>query len=200
MFNPSEVFRTFYRPACLLGIHDFATSRQLSTESICTDIEGHIISMFSHMKHGGQTAVALRAQSLGRNRQYWQQLRSNVDCFICLQRKPEHVMDCGHGICDTCVSIRGFSQPARGKEYYYNIAICPQCGADITFEARIVPPTCGIRFVAFDGGGSRGIVSLGYMEELRQALGLDYPVQENFDYAIGTSSGEPATCHGSRSR
>lgn len=28
------------------------------------------------------------------------------------------------------------------------------------------------------------------MEELRQALGLHYPVQENFDYSIGTSSGK----------
>jgi len=146
--------------------------------------------MFSHMKYGGQTAVALREQSLRRNKEYWQQLRSNVNCFICLQRKPEHVMGCGHGICDPCVSITGFSQPTRGKEYHYDITTCPQCGADISFQASIVPPTCGVRFLAVDGGGSRGIVSLGFMEELRQALGLRYPVQENFDYAIGTSSGK----------
>jgi hypothetical protein len=148
------------------------------------------------MKYGGQTAVALRRQSLDRNRQYWQLLRSNVDCFICLQRKPEHVMGCGHGICDPCVTIRGFSQPTRGKEYHYDVANCPQCGTDISFQARIVPPTCGIRFLAIDGGGSRGIVSLGFMEELRQALGLRYAVQENFDYCIGTSSGESTIRHG----
>ena len=44
--------------------------------------------------------------------------------------------------------------------------------------------------MGFDGGGSRGIVELGFMEKLRQALDLPYPVQEHFDYAIGTSSGE----------
>ena len=146
--------------------------------------------MFSHMKYGEQTAVALRRQSLERNRQYWKLLRSNADCFICLQRKPEHVMGCGHSICDPCVTIRGFSQPTRGREYHYDVATCPQCGTDISFQARIVPPTCGIRFLAIDGGGSRGIVSLGFIEELRQALGLRYAVQENFDYCIGTSSGK----------
>lgn len=192
MFNPSEAFRTLYRPACVLGVRDFAGSLHLSTDLICADIEGHIISMFSHMKYGGRTAVALRRQSLERNRQYWKLLKSNIDCFICLQRKPEHVMACGHGICDACVSIRGFSQPTRGREYHYDLSTCPQCGADISFQAKLVPPTCGIRFLAIDGGGSRGIVSLGFMEELRLALGLRYPVQENVDYSIGTSSGKRA--------
>ncbi len=146
--------------------------------------------MFSHLKYGGQSAADLRQQSLQRNSQSWQLLKSNVDCFICLQRKPEHVMDCGHGICDTCICIRAFSKPTKGKEYHYDVSTCPQCRAEICFQARTLPPTCRIRFVAIDGGGSRGVVSLGFMEKLRQALGLHYPVQENFDYAIGTSSGK----------
>jgi hypothetical protein len=55
---------------------------------------------------------------------------------------------------------------------------------------RILPPTCRVPFIAFDGGGSRGIICLAYIEELRKALGLQHPVQENVDYVIGTSSGE----------
>ncbi len=141
------------------------------------------------MKYNGQSAAALRQRELERNSQYWQLLESNLDCFICLQRKPEHVMDCGHGICDTCVRIRVFSKPTKGREYYYDINTCPLCGTKIRFMARVLPPTCRVRFVAFDGGGSRGIISLAFMEELRKALGLHYPVQDNFDYAIGTSSG-----------
>ncbi|XMA20786.1 hypothetical protein WAI453_013577 [Rhynchosporium graminicola] len=70
---------------------------------------------------------------------------------------------------------------------------CPQCQREINFQARTLPPTCRVRFLGIDGGGSRGIVSLGFMEALREALGLKYPVQENFDYAIGTSSGGIAT-------
>lgn len=190
MFNPSEVFRAFYRHACLLGIQEFAESQQLSGELICADIEAHIISMFSQMKYGGQSAAALRQRSLEKNSRHWQLFQSNVDCFICLQRKPEHVMECGHGICDACVSNSIFSKPTKGKEYHYDISTCPQCRAEIHFQARVLPPTCRVRFVGFDGGGSRGIVSLGFMEKLEQALDLSYPVQEHFDFAVGTSSGE----------
>jgi hypothetical protein len=103
-------------------------------------------------------------------------------------------MSCGHGMCDDCVSIGEFSQPTRGRESCYDITACPQCRAEVQCQARLLPPTCRVRFVAFDGGGSRGIVSLAFMEELRKALGLQYPVQENFDYAIGTSSGKCLFC------
>jgi patatin-like phospholipase/acyl hydrolase len=47
-----------------------------------------------------------------------------------------------------------------------------------------------VRFLSIDGGGSRGIVSIAFMEKLQQALDLSYPIQENFDFSIGTSSGE----------
>ncbi|KAH6662700.1 hypothetical protein B0J14DRAFT_570857 [Halenospora varia] len=102
-------------------------------------------------------------------------------------------MECGHGICDVCVRIRNFSNPTKGQEYHYDMSRCPQCLAQIRFQARELPPTCQIRFLGIDRGGSRGVVSLGFLEELRQALGLHYPVQENFDYSIGTSSGGIAT-------
>jgi hypothetical protein len=148
------------------------------------------------MKHDGSTAADLRRRSLERYSQYWKLLKSNVDCFVCLQRMPEHLMECGHGLCDVCVSIRAFSAPTKGREYYYNIKNCPQCQAATYFQARVLPPTCRVRFLAIDGGGSRGVVSLGFMEELRRALDLKCPVQEHFDYSIGTSSGMVKPCFG----
>lgn len=190
MFNPSEVFRAFYRQLCLLGVQEFANSRHLSSELICGDIETRVISMFSFMKLTGQSAATLRQQNLQQNSHHWQRLKSNVDCFICLQRKPEHLTECGHGICDACISIPNFSIPTRGREYCYDVSSCPQCQTQIRLQARVLPPTCRARLLAIDGGGSRGIVSLGFMEQLRLALGLQCPIQENFDYSIGTSSGE----------
>lgn len=189
VFNPAEIFRTLYRRSCFLGTSAFAEARHLSSELICADIEAHVISMFAHLRYGEKSAAALRRQSLETNSRFWKLLRSSVDCFVCLQRKPEHLTSCGHGICDTCVSLAVFSRRTKGRESYYDIRTCPQCQAEILFQARLLPKTCRVRFLAFDGGGSRGIVSLAFMEELRQALGLRYPVQENFDYAIGTSSG-----------
>lgn len=52
-----------------------------------------------------------------------------------------------------------------------------------------MPPTCRARVVSFDGGGCRGIVSLTYFDALQDAVGVDYPIQEHFDFGIGTSSG-----------
>lgn len=56
VFNPVDVFRAFYWEACLLGLQEFSDSRQLSSDLVCADIETHIISMFSLMKHGAQSA------------------------------------------------------------------------------------------------------------------------------------------------
>jgi patatin-like phospholipase/acyl hydrolase len=49
-----------------------------------------------------------------------------------------------------------------------------------------------MRFLSIDGGGSRGVVSLAFMEELERPLDLTYAVQEHFDFALGTSSGKLA--------
>ncbi|KFY68725.1 hypothetical protein V496_00869 [Pseudogymnoascus sp. VKM F-4515 (FW-2607)] len=55
--------------------------------------------------------------------------------------------------------------------------------------ARLVPPTCRIRLFATDGGGSKGVVTIGFIQKLQEALDLERPVQENADFAIGTSTG-----------
>lgn len=189
MFNPSEVFRTLYRQDCLLGIQDFSSSRQLSTDLICADIESHIISMFSEIKHGRQSAVALRRRSLEQNSEYCQQMTHRYVCLICLQRNVEHTIQCGHTMCDVCVAI--FAAPTRGMECYYSLTTCLFCQENICFQARLLPPTCRARLVAIDGGGARGIISLEFIEELRRVLNLWYPVQEHLDLIVGTSSGKP---------
>jgi hypothetical protein len=144
--------------------------------------------MFSHMKYGGQSAAALRRRSLERNFQHWSLLSHTSICLTCLQRNWEHHPECGHGICDDCLTA--FGKPKRGVEYHYDLVTCPFCQREVHFQARRLPPTCRVRFVGFDGGGSRGIVSLGFIEKLDKTLDLSYPLQEHFDYGIGTSSGK----------
>ena len=192
MFNPSEVFRALYRAVCLRGIQEYSSSRQLSSDLVCADIEAHIISMFSQMKHSAQSASALRRQSLERNSEYWKLLKLPLSCIGCLQRTHEHPMECGHAICDICVCI--FGTPTKGLEYYYDLSSCLICQERVTFQARLVPPTCRIRFLSIDGGGSKGVVSIGFIQKLQQILNLSYPVQEHFDFSIGTSSGKLPSC------
>jgi patatin-like phospholipase/acyl hydrolase len=53
-----------------------------------------------------------------------------------------------------------------------------------------MPPTCRVRLISFDGGGSRCIAQLEFVDALQNAIGLDYPIQEHFDFGIGTSAGQ----------
>ena len=58
------------------------------------------------------------------------------------------------------------------------------------FQARLLPPTYSVRFLSINGGGLRVVVPIKYIDALQEALDLDYPVQEQFDFGIGTSSGQ----------
>jgi hypothetical protein len=134
-----------------------------------------------------QPAAAIRQQYLKQHSQYWAPIKTFQTCLFCLRRKPEHVMDCGHAICEACICT--FGTPTEGREYYFEHEICILCQTRVYFQARLLPPTCRIRFISIDGGGARGVVPLKYMDALQQALNLSYPIQEHFDFGIGTSSG-----------
>lgn len=47
-----------------------------------------------------------------------------------------------------------------------------------------------VRLLSIDGGRARGIIPLVFLQALEEKIGLPYPVQENFHYIIGTSSGQ----------
>lgn len=181
------MFETLYRPLVLRGFRDFAISQQLSSELICRDIETELNRMFTEMQSAGCSAADLREQALCRYSEYWGVLQTTRVCLYCLQRKPEHVLDCYHTICDVCLST--FGELAKGLEYHYNLTTCLICQESICFQGRVMPPTCRARVVSFDGGGCRGIVSLTFFDEMQDAFGLDYPIQDHFDLGIGTSSG-----------
>ena len=119
VFSPSEVFRVLYREGCVLGIQEYLDSQQLSTNLVCADIEASMISMFSQMKYGSQSSASLRRQCLERNSERGKLLKLPLGCMGCLQRTNEHPFDCGHAICDVCVSI--FGTPSRGLEYHYEL-------------------------------------------------------------------------------
>ncbi|KAF3030307.1 hypothetical protein E8E12_000580 [Didymella heteroderae] len=49
--------------------------------------------------------------------------------------------------------------------------------------------TAGVRVLSLDGGGIRAKVVLQFLQALELEIGIDMPVQENFDFGFGTSSG-----------
>jgi hypothetical protein len=103
-------------------------------------------------------------------------------------RKPEHVLDYAHIICDVCIIL--FGEAIKKIEYQFNISNCPLCLGKISFQAELLPSIYRMRVINIDGGGTRGIVPLEYLDALQDILGLPYPIQEHFDYSIGTSTGK----------
>lgn len=98
------------------------------------------------------------------------------------------MLPCGHTICDTCAVI--FGAKARQGEYQFDVTECPLCGKNCQLTVRQLPPTKRPMILSLDGGGIRGILQLGLLWALDQALGGEIPLGEVFDLCVGTSVGE----------
>lgn len=115
-------------------------------------------------------------------------VRSTTTCFGCLMRDPEHVLPCGHVLCDTCMRAHGTRQ-----RYAVSLYCCPLHRKEPPWaEPALVPcrpAGCGIRALSLDGGGIRGIVQLEILRAIEGALDDLIPVQSLFDLVVGTGTG-----------
>ncbi|CEL11869.1 Putative Phospholipase, patatin family protein [Aspergillus calidoustus] len=90
-------------------------------------------------------------------------------------------------MCDTCVTI--FGSPSRSAEYHVDLSRCPWCQEACNLTVRQLPPTKGAVVVALDGGGIRGLVTLGLLRALERRLDGAMSIAGIADYIIGTSVG-----------
>lgn len=156
------------------------------TAALCDRIRLSYNSIADEAQVEGVLSADQRAACLAESVQHFNTLRTTEICLFCLLEQPEHVFGCGHAICDNCVVI--FGEPFVC--YRYAIPTCQLCLAQINFVARLKPPTAKPRLITVDGGGVRGTGALVLMADLQQALGKDVAIQDFFDLAVGTSSGE----------
>ncbi len=148
-------------------------------------IEDHMKIMFSTLAQYPKGSAQLHRDTFKGKHLQWAPLKTNTTCLFCLRRNPEHVLSCGHAVCDDCVRIFGDALP--GLEYHYHISNCVLCHSG-TLTVRLKPPTAGYRILSVDGGGTRGVVPLEFLGLIQDLIG-DCPVQDLFDGAWGTSSG-----------
>jgi patatin-like phospholipase/acyl hydrolase len=72
----------------------------------------------------------------------------------------------------------------------FDVHHCFLCGLETSgVNIKVKPPTATLRLLSIDGGGVRGIIPLVFLQVLEEMIGLPYPVQGNFHFVIGTSSG-----------
>ena len=148
--------------------------------------------MFAKLEMDGVGAQSLHRHHLKQSAMPWSQMQSNRTCLYCLGRKPEHVLTCGHSLCETC--IRTFGWPHAAIEYRYQIECCLLCQSG-SLKVTLKPPTAGFRILSVDGGGVRGIVPLEFLVLLQNTIGATCRIQDLFDLAFGTSSGKSFQVH-----
>ena len=113
---------------------------------------------------------------------------SHATCFCCLMDVPEHPLPCGHVLCNACIK-------AYGKEDRLSISLscCPMHREATRWAIPAVikfkPAGAGVRVLALDGGGIRGVVQLEVLRAIEQTLGGYLPVQSFFDLMLGTGTG-----------
>ncbi|KAE8384152.1 hypothetical protein BDV23DRAFT_191948 [Aspergillus alliaceus] len=181
-FRPDTVFNALYHEYC-----SAAWGRQLGKDmdEHCTSILSHFIQ-FASLLSPVTSSVRLQQATLNNFFARCAWLSSTTTCLFCLCRPPEHMLGCGHSMCDTCISIFGTRASA---EYHVDISQCPICLQPFHLTVRQLPPTKRPVIMTLDRGGVRGIVSLGLLQALEKRLGEIIQVSQIPDLVTGTSVG-----------
>ena len=143
-------------------------------------------SAIARSVQAGASSADLRREFL-RSSKLIANIKTNLTCLGCVLQAPEHLLSCGHSLCDNCLLI--FATGVPSAEYHFKLDVCIRCQQKARFNCRIKPPTAGVRVMSVDGGGTRGAVPLESMCLLQVLLG-NLPIRDCFDLGFGTSSGK----------
>lgn len=177
-------FRTFYAEPCKAAC---AASPSASVRRLHRAVEREFVSLFSTLAVAGRSAQ-IRREVFRNGQSAWSTLHSNRVCLFCLQWAPEHVLPCRHALCDVCACILG--QRAAGAEYHVDLTECPACQASFSLTVRLLPPTKRPTILVLDGGGTRGVVTLGFLKALEDQIGRTRGLREAFDLTLRTGVGK----------
>jgi hypothetical protein len=180
-FSPKEIYDSLYRPSCMEVFRSFFKPQSKCTWlSLC--VEERLVLLHEPVALGIQTSAQAHLINSRRYSNFFEPVKTNLTCLTCLRHKPEHILACGHSLCDNCVRI--FGNGMIGSEHQFAVPSCVPCQA----QSGLVV-TAGVRILCVDGGGIRGIIPLNIMALLQTLAGPDFHVQDLFDLKFGTSAG-----------
>jgi hypothetical protein len=153
-------------------------------------VEGRLERCFENfIQDDGTPSATVHKDTLQHFEPYWHSIRSDGTCLTCMRRKPEYILPCGHSVCENCALV--FGERSEYDRWVFEIHSCFLCGIELRdITVKVKPDNAGVIALSIDGGGVRGIIPLQFLQVLQDRIGLPIPVQENFDLAFGTSSGE----------
>ncbi|KAF8243740.1 hypothetical protein K440DRAFT_663912 [Wilcoxina mikolae CBS 423.85] len=186
------------------GLH--ASLMKEQTQS-CSAGEGRgDIADYDEKELNRSEAAKIHRDILGRDSyiQIWNRVKDPADpgimlaqpshstCFGCLSSAPDHVLRCGHVICEKCVD--DFADIDGLRRTLHNCPLCPRARevkssnkAQLTMKKE--PWEAAPRILCLDGGGVRSIIQTTILAELEKKIDLGLPIQEFFDLIVGTSAG-----------
>ena len=194
VFRPLDIFRTLYKKVChqvsRTGVLVYETSPQLVLPSgFVRLLEQEFVrqaDVFAALPDASSTEW--HRAKLAESKADWLTTRSVKTCFVCFQGRPVDGLGCRgrHIVCRKCFKRLGVQSDA----WTVTVNRCFLCQSETPgISLRDKPPTATVNLLSIDGGGARGIIPLVFLQVLEEKIGLPYPVQENFHYIIGTSSG-----------
>ncbi|CAN9454398.1 unnamed protein product [Alternaria alternata] len=186
-FQPSAVFESLYQPHCYKAFSSLPSEQGLSPAALCARLKAIFSRFRVELDKETLTAVGLHKKNLQTIPIDSNTVHSSQLCLYCLFRKPEHSLRCGHALCESCVCR--FGAKRQQMEYSYSVSQCLLCQSKSELAVRLKPPTAGSRLLVLDGGGIRGIFTLQILRALDQHRKLPYPIYDEFDLTLGTSTG-----------
>jgi hypothetical protein len=186
------VFKELFFQICL-KIYPLRKQNQSHDKSLfpqlVSGIERSFYQCASDVIKSDDDGLTVHQMTLARYKDQWKSIHSNNMCLSCFGRRPESSLQCLHSLCTFCTRAHGKTTAA--DPWTFIIDRCPFCHEENKIPFRQKPDTAGVRALIVEGGGTRGIIPLTFLEELERAIGLQQMnIQEHFDIAFGNSAGK----------
>jgi hypothetical protein len=196
VFDPSNILHTLYQDICYEISREAALTYRGSANVILPSdfvrmIEGEMQKLFRDAIRSRFTKIAaeIHRHMIKRFQDMWCKIQTNDTCLLCLQRRPQYSLACGHCICENCVLI--FGESSLQDPWLFRFELCFLCGVPTpNTNIRVHPPTAGASVLCIDGGGVRGVLPLKFLKLLQDRIDLPMPVQQFFNVVFGVSSGK----------
>src|SRR5579859_424939 len=106
------MFDRYYAVRCLEAVEALKSDRASSTNILLRIVRGRFTSLFTSLEDG-RSSHLVRREDMVSLAPSMNILETTRTCLFCIAACPEHVLACGHSICDVCLG--DFGKPILEK-------------------------------------------------------------------------------------